>query len=88
MKSTLTIEADDSEKLNLLMRVAQEMGLSVTTNNAGDDFKMLARSGAALSPEALEKLAAEMEADDDVLDEHSSQQYLHKLKEVWKKATP
>jgi vacuolar-type H+-ATPase subunit C/Vma6 len=88
MKSTLTIEADDSDKLNLLMRVAQEMGLRATTTSSEDDSKTLTRPGAPLSAEALEKLAANMEADDDVLDEKESKRYLQELKEVWKKVTP
>ena len=88
MKATLTIEADNPDKLHLLIRVAQEMGLAVTNSNVAGDFSMLSRPGSALSTEALEKLAEEMEADGDVLDENASKLYLHELKEVWKKVTP
>ena len=79
MKITLTIESDNSEKLNLLMRVAEEMGLDVTTTHSENSFDSLSRPGAPLSSEALEKLASEMEADDDVLDENASKQYLSEL---------
>jgi hypothetical protein len=88
MKATLTIESDNSDKLNLLMRVAQEMGLAVTNSNVSDDFSMLSRSGRPLSTEALEKLAEEMEADNDLLDEKASKLYLQELKKAWKKVTP
>ena len=87
MKSTLTIESDNSDKLNLLMRVAEEMGLSVTNSNLAQDFSMLSHPGHPLSTVALEKLAEEMEADNDVLDENASKLYLQELKKVWKKAT-
>ena len=84
MKATITIEADDSNKLNLLMRVAQEMGLKVTTSNVAEDVEPLSRPGSPLLPEALKKLAADMQADDDVLDENASKLYLQELKKVWK----
>jgi hypothetical protein len=87
MKSTLTIESDNFDKLNLLMRVAEEMGLSVTNSNLAQDFSMLSRPGHPLSTAALEKLAEEMEADIDVLDEKESKLYLQELKKVWKKET-
>lgn len=88
MKATITFESDNADKLHLLIRVAQEMGLAVTKDNMAEDFSMLSRPGAALSTEALEKLAEEMETDDDVLDENASKLYLHELKEAWKKVTP
>jgi hypothetical protein len=88
MKSTLIIESDNSDKLNLLMRVAHEMGLSATSNIEKEDFNRLALPGAPLSKEELEKLATEMEADNDVLDEKASKLYLQELKKAWKKVTP
>jgi hypothetical protein len=88
MKSTLIIESDNSDKVNLLIRVAQEMGLSVTNNNLAEDFSKLARPGPALSTTALEELAVEMEADDDLLDESESKLFLQELKKVWKPITP
>ena len=81
MKTILSLEADTAEKLNLLIRVAKEMGIAVD-NNA---LSTIALPGNALSLEDGERLADDMEADTDFVNEADAPKYLAKLKEEWSK---
>ncbi len=54
MKTLLSIETDTSDKLNLLIRVAEEMGMDVKTNLEIDPITLASESSLAedwISPE-------------------------------------
>ena len=84
MKATLNIEANTEDKLKLLIRVAEEMGMAVSRSSIMD-FSTLALPGPSLSPSAQEELAGEMEADVDFVNEEEVPAYLSQLKAAWKK---
>jgi hypothetical protein len=49
------------------------------------DSMELSLPGPALTPQAIEELAASMEADQDFLSEQESEKYLLQLKSAWRK---
>ncbi len=54
MKATLNIEADNQDKLQLLIRVAEEMGIAVNASPFVDEVTVLSEAALAddwLSPE-------------------------------------
>lgn len=83
MKAILSVKADTADKLNLLIQVAKEMGITVE----GNTLSTMALPGSALTHEEGEKLAAEMEADTDFVNEADAPKYLAKLKEEWNKGS-
>ena len=44
MKATLNIEANSEDKLRLLIRVAEEMGIQVKTTESVDEFTKVSES--------------------------------------------
>ena len=44
MKTTLTIEADSEAKLQLLIRVAEEMGMAINSNPLPDECTIVSES--------------------------------------------
>ncbi len=44
MKATLKVETETEDKLNLLIRIAEEMGMSVNTDLAADEITTVSES--------------------------------------------
>lgn len=47
MKATLKIEADNEDKLRLLIRVAEEMGIAVNANPLLDEYTVISENSLA-----------------------------------------
>jgi hypothetical protein len=54
MKATLNIEANNEDKLRLLIRVAEEMGMQVKTTRAKKDFSRVSENVLAEDWNSLE----------------------------------
>lgn len=47
MRTHLTIDADSEDKLRLLIRVAEEMGLEITSREVADEYTLISESSLA-----------------------------------------
>jgi hypothetical protein len=47
MRAHLTIDADSEDKLRLLIRVAEEMGLEITSRSIADEYTLISEPSLA-----------------------------------------
>jgi len=81
-------DSKNTEEPQVVLRALP--GVVEVTSVSVDNFdsKDISNPGAALTPDAIEKIAFAMESDLDFLSEQEAEIYLSQLKSGWNKTTP